>query len=31
VLVEHSREEITNQLLWISTRVKEVAPQVLLG
>jgi hypothetical protein len=29
VLVEHSREEITNQLLWISTRIKETAPQVL--
>jgi len=31
VLVEQSREEITNQLLWISTRVKETAPQVLVS
>jgi len=31
VLVEHAREEITNQLLWISTRIKETAPQVLVS
>jgi hypothetical protein len=30
-LVEKSREEITHQLMWISTRIKETAPQVLLG
>jgi hypothetical protein len=31
VLVEQSREEITNQLLWVSTRIKETAPQVLVS
>jgi hypothetical protein len=31
VLVEQSREEITHQLLWISTRIKETAPQVLVS
>ena len=31
VLVEHCREEITHQLLWISTRIKETAPQVLVS
>jgi hypothetical protein len=31
VLVERSREEITSQLLWISTRIKETAPQVLVS
>jgi hypothetical protein len=31
LLVEKSREEITHQLMWISTRIKETAPQVLLS
>jgi hypothetical protein len=31
VLVDHCREEITHQLMWISTRIKETAPQVLLS
>lgn len=31
VLVDKSREEITHQLLWISTRIKDTAPQVLLS
>ena len=31
VLVDHCREEITQQLMWISSRVKETAPQVLLS
>ena len=31
VLVERCREEITHQPLWISTRIKETAPQVLLS
>ena len=30
-LVERSREEMTSQLLWISTRIKETAPQVLVA
>jgi len=30
-LVEHCREELTHQLMWITTRVKETAPQVLLS
>jgi hypothetical protein len=30
-LVEQCREEITHQLMWITTRVKETAPQVLLS
>jgi hypothetical protein len=30
-LVEHCREEITHQLMWITTRVKETAPQVLVS
>jgi hypothetical protein len=29
VLVEKSREEITHQLMWVTTRIKETAPQVL--
>src|SRR6266513_430902 len=29
VLVEQCREEITHQLMWITSRVKETAPQVL--
>jgi hypothetical protein len=29
VLVEQSREEITHQLMWVTTRIKETAPQVL--
>ena len=28
-LVEKSREEITHQLMWVTTRIKETAPQVL--
>lgn len=31
VLVEQCREEITHQLMWISTRIKETAPQVLVS
>jgi len=31
VLVEQCREEITHQLMWITSRVKETAPQVLLS
>ena len=31
VLVERSREEITHQLMWVQTRIKETAPQVLLS
>ena len=30
-LVERCREEMTSQLLWISTRIKETAPQVLVA
>ena len=30
-LVEHCREEITHQLMWITTRIKETAPQVLIA
>jgi hypothetical protein len=29
VLVEHAREETTHQLMWVTTRIKETAPQVL--
>jgi hypothetical protein len=29
VLVEQAREEITHQLMWVTTRIKETAPQVL--
>jgi hypothetical protein len=29
VLVEDAREEITHQLMWVTTRIKETAPQVL--
>jgi hypothetical protein len=28
-LVEKSREEMTHQLMWVTTRIKETAPQVL--
>jgi hypothetical protein len=28
-LVEKSREEITHQVMWVTTRIKETAPQVL--
>jgi hypothetical protein len=28
-LIEKSREEITHQLMWVTTRIKETAPQVL--
>ena len=31
VLVEQCREEITHQLMWITSRVKETAPQVLIS
>jgi hypothetical protein len=31
VVVEHCREEMAHQLMWIQTRVKETAPQVLLS
>jgi len=31
VVVQHCREEITHQLMWIQTRVKETAPQVLVS
>ena len=31
VVVEHCREEITHQLMWIQTRIKETAPQVLVS
>jgi hypothetical protein len=30
-LIEQSGEEITNQLLWTSTRIRETAPQVLVS
>jgi hypothetical protein len=29
--VEKSREEITSQLMWLTTRIKETAPQVLVA
>jgi hypothetical protein len=31
LLVDHCREEMTHQLMWISSRIKETAPQVLLS
>jgi len=31
VLVDRCREEITHQLMWVSSRIKETAPQVLLS
>jgi hypothetical protein len=31
VVVEQCREEITHQLMWIQTRIKETAPQVLVS
>ncbi|MFL6646865.1 MAG: hypothetical protein ACJ8KO_02795 [Sulfurifustaceae bacterium] len=31
VVVEHCREEITHQVMWIQTRIKETAPQVLVS
>lgn len=29
--VEKSREPITSQLMWLTTRIKETAPQVLVA
>jgi hypothetical protein len=31
VVVERAREEMTAQLLWVTTRIKETAPQVLVS